>query len=225
MAGGFDAIEWANGARREIDAVGHANKIRGVPSIEGGVKNLEGRKPAVPPARPRPAAAPVNRIAGSPFKPGQKVKGFGNLEGLKRLNGEGPVKKGLNTPEMSQIAKYLEDPHHEVLAKGRYDERKHKRDHGKFARKNEGEQEYVRSHWAGAKTGAKAGAFIVAPWSALKGGIRGAEDAYLSGAKGKTGALMTAAGAAGGAVGGAVGGGVLGGGIGAAIGRNVPKHD
>lgn len=90
----FDAIEWANSARREIDATGaaRANAGRGVHSIEGAVNHMTA-KPPVPPS-----------VKKKPFgKPGQTIKGFGNAEGLKRI-------KPLTGPGPGDIKKYLEAP-------------------------------------------------------------------------------------------------------------------
>lgn len=94
----FDAIDWANSARREIDATGaaRANAGRGVHSIEGGVNRISG-KPPVPASRSRAAAPAAPRPFG---KPGQKIKGFGNAEGLNRI-------KGLVPPDPGHIGKYL----------------------------------------------------------------------------------------------------------------------
>lgn len=81
-----DVFHFADSARREIDALGAANKAKKVASIEGGVNRITGKPPVPPAAKPRPA-----KPAGSPFKPGQKIKGFGNAAGLeqvKRVTGE-----------------------------------------------------------------------------------------------------------------------------------------
>lgn len=73
----MDPFEFAATARREIDTLGAAKAGRGkaVHSIEGGVNRVKGTPP-VPPSAPKKPT----------FKPGQRVKGFGNAAGAEHVN-------------------------------------------------------------------------------------------------------------------------------------------